>query len=178
VVLKHLLRSSLAGASTSFEHFNMAEFAGPGNTQEKESLMPALFAIIEGMKVARHFVRFIMTNLQQHVKNTLKKEDLDCSGCSVFDVGPMCFSVESLDAKTGVFTAQSEGHLFDQSSIHRIRYPVAITFSNVPDSLAAQGVGANDILYAFLFSLPYSSFLHCKDKKSFVILTRMQLHQS
>ena len=93
----------------------MADVAGPGNAsfQEKESLWPALFAIIESMKVARPFVYFVMKNLQQHVKKTLENEaqDCNCFGCELFDAGPMCFNVVSLDAKTGIFKA-SEGHCF------------------------------------------------------------------
>ena len=81
-----------------------------------------------------------MKNLQLKVKADLVKQGkvIDCSDCSSFEVGPMKLSVTSL-SPDGVFTAD-EPHCFEQAQPHRIKSPLAVTFSNVPPSLQAAGV--------------------------------------
>jgi hypothetical protein len=105
-----------------------------------DMLLRALFAIVQGMKGSRSFVRLVMRMLQQHVKGRLiaQAKDADCSGCSQFDVGPMQLTVTSLSVQ-GVFTTDVP-HCFDQAQRHRVDHPVAVTFINVPPSLAAAGV--------------------------------------
>ena len=84
----------------------MADVAEPADAlvPVKPTLIPAVFAIVAGMKGVRAFVCLVMRSLQRHVKKTLedRKEDCDCSGSDVFDVGPMCLNVVSLSDK-GVF---------------------------------------------------------------------------
>ena len=62
----------------------------------------------------------------------------DCSGCSVFDTGPMRLTVTSLSPE-GVFTTDAP-HCFDQANPDRREHPIPVTFANVPPELAAAGV--------------------------------------
>ena len=103
-------------------------------------VMRALHAVIKAMKGARPFVRTFMMSVQRQVKDDLvaQGKDIDCSGCSAFDVGPMQLSVTSL-SPDGVFTTDVP-HCFDQAQRHRVDHPVAVTFINVPPSLASAGV--------------------------------------
>ena len=105
-------------------------------------VMRALHAVIKAMKGARPFVRTFMMSLQRQVKNDLvaQGKDIDCSGCSAFDVGPMQLSVTSL-SPDGVFTTDVRTpHCFDHGNPLRVDCPIAVTFANVPPSLAAAGV--------------------------------------
>ena len=105
-------------------------------------VMRQLQAVIEAMNGARWFVRTIMMSLQRQVKDSLvaQGKDIDCSGCSVFDVGPMQLSVTSL-SPDGVFTTDVRTpHCFDHGNPLRVDCPIAVTFANVPPSLAAAGV--------------------------------------
>ena len=99
-----------------------------------------VFAVIRAMKGARMFVCVCMRNLQRKVKADLvaQGKDIDCSGCSAFDVGPMQLSVTSL-SPDGVFTTDVP-HCFDHGNPLRVDCPIAVTFANVPPSLAAAGV--------------------------------------
>ena len=99
-----------------------------------------VFAVIRAMKGARMFVCVCMRNLQRKVKDDLvaQGKDIDCSGCSAFDVGPMQLSVTSL-SPDGVFTTDVP-HCFDHGNPLRVDCPIAVTFANVPPSLAAAGV--------------------------------------
>jgi hypothetical protein len=103
-------------------------------------MMRNIHAIIIAAKGARLFVRTVMKSLQQLVKASLvaQGKDIDCSVCSVFDRGPMHLSVTSL-SPDGVFTTDVP-HLFDQTNPQRQDCPIAVTFANVPPSLAAAGV--------------------------------------
>ena len=103
-------------------------------------LMRALYAVVKGMKSARAFVQLTMMSLQRQVKADLiaQGKNIDCSGCSAFDVGPMQLSVTSLSPE-GVFTTDVP-HCFDQGNPLRVDDPIAFTFANVPPSLAAAGV--------------------------------------
>jgi hypothetical protein len=78
--------------------------------------------------------------LQRKVKDDLVAQGkyIDCSGCSAFDVGPMQLSVTSL-SPDGVFTTDVP-HCFDHGNPLRVDCPIAVTFANVPPSLAAAGV--------------------------------------
>ncbi len=92
------------------------------------------------MKCARGFVELIMGSLQRKVKAVLvaQGKDIDCSGCSAFDVGPMQLIVTSL-SPDGIFTTD-DPHCFDQGNSLRVEDPIAFAFANVPPSLAAAGV--------------------------------------
>ena len=105
-----------------------------------DALLRALFTVVKAMKCARGFVELTMDSLQREVKAVLvaQGKDIDCSGCSVFDVGPMQLTVTSLSAD-GVFTTDVP-HCFDQGNPLRVEHPVSFTFANVPPSLAAAGV--------------------------------------
>ncbi len=103
-------------------------------------LMRQLRVVIMAMKGSRPFVRTVMTSLQRQVKASLvaQGKDTDCSGCSAFDVGPMQLNVTSL-SPDGVFTTDVP-HGFDHGNPRRVDCPIAVTFANVPPSLAAAGV--------------------------------------
>ena len=103
-----------------------------------------VFAVIRAMKGARMFVCVCMRNLQRKVKDDLvaQGKDIDCSGCSAFDVGPMQLSVTSL-SPDGVFTTDVP-HFFEQAKPYRVKSPIPVTFSNVPPSLQAAGI-AEDV---------------------------------
>jgi hypothetical protein len=105
-----------------------------------DALLRALFTLVKAMKCARDFVELTMDGLQHKVKADLvaQGKDIDCSGCSAFDVGPMQLIVTSL-SPDGVFTTDFP-HCFDQGNPLRVEHPVSITFANVPPSLAAAGV--------------------------------------
>ena len=107
-------------------------------------VMRALHAVIKAMKGARPFVRTFMMSVQRQVKDDLvaQGKDIDCSGCSAFDVGPMQLSVTSL-SPDGVFTTDVP-HFFEQAKPYRVKSPIAVTFSNVPPSLQAAGI-AEDV---------------------------------
>ncbi len=65
-------------------------------------------------------------------------KDIDCSGCSAFDVGPMQLIVTAL-SPDGIFTTDGP-HCFDQGNPLRVEHPIAFAFANVPPPLAAAGV--------------------------------------
>ena len=102
--------------------------------------MRQFHALIMAVKGSFPFVRTVMTSLQRQVKDDLvaQGKDTDCSGCSAFDTGPMQLNVTSL-SPDGVFTTDVP-HYFDQCNPLRVDCPVAVTFANVPPSLAAAGV--------------------------------------
>jgi hypothetical protein len=99
-------------------------------------LVRALFAASKCMKGARFFVRAVIRKLQQRVKQSLiaQAKNVDCGGCSSFDVGHMQLAVSSLSPE-GVFTT-IDPHCFDQAQSHRSLHPVAVTFANVPPCLS------------------------------------------
>jgi hypothetical protein len=103
-------------------------------------LVRGLFTVAKACNSARGFVELTMCNLQRQVKATLiaQGKDIDCSGCSAFDVGPMQLIVTSL-SPDGVFTTDVP-HCFDQGNPLRVEHPVSFTFANVPPSLAVAGV--------------------------------------
>jgi hypothetical protein len=127
----------------------------------------ALFVVTHVIAAARPFVSFVMRRLQRHVKETLlgKKMDIDCSGCDVFDSGPMNMRVTEL--VDGVFTVNtqepekrsnnsSRGHCFEQSQPYRAVHPIAISFTGLgapylggqrpPELLNVLGVSENEKL--------------------------------
>jgi hypothetical protein len=114
--------------------------AAESSAECAECVMRGLKYLITAMRGARPFVRLVMRRLQQFVKAALvdQGKDIDCSGCSVFDVGPMQLSVTSL-SPDGVFTTDVP-HCFDHGNPLRVDCPIAVTFANVPPSLAAAGV--------------------------------------
>ena len=105
-------------------------------------VLRALFAVTKCMKGARPLVRIAMKKLQRRVKASLlaQAKEVDCSGCSAFDVGPMQLSVTSL-SPDGVFTVPADTpHCFDQTNPLRSDLPIAVAFGSVPPSLAAAGI--------------------------------------
>jgi hypothetical protein len=151
--------------SPNFPHApqtSTAAFSAHGNVV---TFNQALLAVTNAMAAARPFVSFVMRKLQQRVKKTLleKEMDVDCSGCSVFDTGPMNpMRITSLTVD-GVFTVDipesppptlgkegpaessgpSRGHCFEQSQPYRKAHPIAISFSGNSESLKALGVSEN-----------------------------------
>jgi hypothetical protein len=104
--------------------------------------MRTLFALSKTSAGALPFVRIVMRKLQRRVKASLlaQAKEVDCSGCSVFDEGPMQLSVTSL-SPDGVFTVHADiPHCFDQTNPLRMEHPIAVAFASVPPSLADAGV--------------------------------------
>ena len=130
-----------------------AAFSAHGNPT---TFNQALLAVTTAMAAARPFVSFVMRKLQQHVKKSLivKKKEIDCSGCDVFDSGPMNpMRVTSLSVD-GVFIVEKEAenpnpsraHCFEQYQPYRAAHPTAISFIGCPELLNDLGVSEHEKL--------------------------------
>jgi len=156
VGVSHLLSPNSGAPQT-----RTAAFSTNGNVV---SFNQTLFAVTTAMAAARPFVSFVMRKVQQRVKKTLieKEMDIDCSGCGVFDTGPMNpMRVTSLSFD-GVFTVDTQesplpshhaakggpaessspnrGHCFEQLQPYRKEHPIAISFIGNSELLKALGV--------------------------------------
>ncbi len=122
----------------------------------------ALLAVTTAMAAARPFVSLVMRKVQQRVKKTLIEKELviDCSGCGVFDTGPMnpmrvtslsvdgVFTVVTQDSPPGQesppeSSSSSRGHCFEQSQPYRKVHPIAIYFIGDSELLKALGICEN-----------------------------------
>jgi hypothetical protein len=140
-----------------------AAFSAHGNVV---TFNKALLAVTIAMAAARPFVSLVMRKVQHCVKKKLieKEMDIDCSGCDVFDTGPMNpMRVTSLTVD-GVFTVETQessppslgppaakgrpaessrsnrGHCFEQSKSYRKVHPIAICFIGNSELLKALGI--------------------------------------